>query len=186
LAESLFPQTWDRAPSNPRFDRPPDMALLTQEIEKLAVAAHPNAIGPEHIAALVASGPDQRVFRFVDTALAGDFRAALHELERLVAAGEEPAMLLAQLLGQIELATVASEAGGREAAAVARDLGTVTPARMSAVMASAHRHQPRPETSAVIGARTDRRLKTGRTRRPEEALQELLLALAAQQTGRSP
>jgi hypothetical protein len=94
-------------------------------------------------------------------------------------------MLLAQLLGQVELATVAAEAGGLDAAAVARGLGTVTPARISAVMASEHRRRPRPESSAVIGVLTDRRLKTGRTRRPEEALQELLLSLGTQQTGRS-
>ena len=32
---------WERKPSNPRYDRPPDLALLRAEIEKLALAAHP-------------------------------------------------------------------------------------------------------------------------------------------------
>jgi DNA polymerase III delta subunit len=184
LAETLFPQTWDRAPNNPRYDRPPDMALLAQEIEKLAVAAHPDSIGPEHVAAHVAHGPDQRVFRFIDAALAGDLRTSFAELDRLAAAGEEPAMLLAQVLGQIELAAIATAAGSQDAGAVARDLGTITPARISAIMASTTRRQSSSHTSAPIGARTDRRLKTGRLRRPDDALHELVLELAAQQTGR--
>ena len=41
LAETLYPQSWDRKPSNPRYDRPPDLTLLTAEIGKLALAAYP-------------------------------------------------------------------------------------------------------------------------------------------------
>ena len=136
LAESLFPQTWDRKPANPRFDRPPDMALLHSEIGKLALAAHPGPIEIRHIAELVPGGADQRLFRFIDAAMRGDLRAALIEQERLAAAGEEPAMTLSQLLGQLELAAIAQAAGNRDATAVARDLGAITPARMSAVMSS--------------------------------------------------
>lgn len=178
LAETLFPQTWDRKPNNPRFDRPPDLALLSQEVEKLALAAHPDAINTEHILEHVAGGPNHRVFRFLDAAMSGDLTSAVGELERLATAGEEPAMLLAQILGQVELTIVADAAGGKDAAAVARDLGTVTPARMSAVMASSRRQATRAGAAVAGGVATDRKLKTGRIRQPGDALHDLVLNLA--------
>lgn len=187
LAETLYPQTWDRKPSNPRYDRPPDLALLTQEIEKLALSVHPGQITAREITALVPGGPDQRVFRFMDATMAGDLANATQELDRLDSAGEEPAMLLAQVLGQLELTTIAQEAGGRDAATVARDLGTISAQRMSAVM-QATRRQSQVRPAAAIGAEVDRRLKTGRIRRPEDALREVVTAMsvtAAQKTGRS-
>jgi DNA polymerase III delta subunit len=179
LAETLFPQTWDRKPSNPRYDRPPDLALLATEIEKLALAAHPGSITAEHVQSLVHGGPDQRLFRFVDAVLNGDLRQALAESNKLAAAGDEPAMLLAQVLSQTELAAPAAAAGSREAAAIARDLGTVAAGRMSAVMSSLRgRRSLLATTSVSVGVDADRRLKTGRVRKPEDALQELTIGLA--------
>jgi DNA polymerase III delta subunit len=178
LAETLFPQTWQRKPNNPRFDRPPDLALLKAEIEKLALAAHPAPISVDHIASLTPAVPDQRVFRFLDAALMGDLRSGLDELERLITGGEEPAMLLAQLLGQMELATVAAAAGGKNADEVARDLGAVAPGRLSSVIATTRRQPTRAVCTAGAGASTDRNLKTGRVRKPEDALRDLVLALA--------
>jgi hypothetical protein len=104
------------------------------------------------------------------------------KLERLIAGGEEPAMLLAQLLGQIELATVTAAAGSKNVDAVARDLGTVAPGRLSAVIA-ATRRAPLEAHFAAIGTLADRNLKTGRVRNPEDALRDLLLALAAPASG---
>jgi DNA polymerase III delta subunit len=178
LAETLYPQTWQRKPSNPRYDRPPDLALLKVEIEKLALAAHPGPITVAHIESLTPSGPDQRVFQFLDAALMGDLRSGLDELERLIAGGEEPAMLLAQLLGQMELGSVAAAAGGKHADAIARDLGTVAPGRVAAVMTATRRQAPRALCTATTGALADRNLKTGRVRKPEEALRDLVLALS--------
>ena len=178
LAETLFPQSWQRKPSNPRYDRPPDLALLKAEIEKLALAAYPSPITVEDIALLTPSAPDQRVFRFLDAALVGDLPSALDELERLITGGEEPAMLLAQLLGQMELATVTAAAGGRNVDVIARDLGAVAPGRLSSIM-NTTRRQPAPAVcTAGAGANTDRNLKTGRVRKPEDALREVVLALA--------
>ncbi len=179
LAETLYPQTWHRKASNPRYDRPPDLALLKAEIEKLALAAHPGPITVDDIALLTPSVPDQRVFRFLDAALMGDLSSGLDELERLIASGEEPAMLLAQLLGQMELAAVAAAAGGKSPDAVARDLGAVAPGRVSSVMTATRRQTPLPCCTAVAGAQADRNLKTGRVRKPEDALHDLVLALAA-------
>ncbi len=179
LAETLYPQTWDRKPSNPRYDRPPDLARLKAEVDKLALAAHPGPIAVDHIDMLTPVGPDQRVFRFLDVALAGDLRSGLDELRRLLAGGEEPAMLLAQLLGQVELATVAMEAGGKNAEAVARDLGSIASGRLSAVMATTRRQVPQPARAVGTSVLADRHLKTGRIRRPEDALHDLVLALEA-------
>ncbi len=189
VATTLFPQTWERKPANPRYDRPPDLALVQQEIEKLALAAHPDPITRDHVIALVPGGPDQRLFRFLDAAIVGDLDSAMTELDRLVVAGEEPAMILAQLLGQLELIGVASEANGRDANALARDLGSVTPARMSAIAHSAQRRRFPADSALEVGVTTDRRFKTGRIRRPEEALHQLMVVMAApsttHETGRS-
>jgi DNA polymerase III delta subunit len=181
LAETLYPQSWDRKPSNPRYDRPPDLTLLTAEIGKLALAAYPGPITVDLVATMTPGAPDPRVFQFLDAALAGDLRQGVDKLERLIAGGEEPAMLLAQLLGQIELATVTA-AGSKNVDAVARDLGTVAPGRLSAVIA-ATRRAPLEAHFAAIGTLADRNLKTGRVRNPEDALRDLLLALAAPASG---
>jgi DNA polymerase III delta subunit len=178
LAEILYPQSWDRKASNPRYDRPPDLAHFKAEIEKLALAAHPGPITVDNVAVMTAGGPDQRVFRFLDASLAGDLRSGLDELERLLAGGEEPAMLLAQLLGQIELTTVTSLADGRNANAVARDLGSVAPGRLSAVMAATRARSMQIGDFVATGVTTDRNLKKGHTRKPEDALRQLVLALA--------
>jgi len=179
LAETLYPQSWDRKPSNPRYDRPPDLALLTAEISKLALAAYPDPIAVSHVETMTPGAPDPRVFHFLDAVLAGDLRPVVEKLEQLIAGGEEPAMLLAQLLGQIELATVTTAAGSKNVDAVARDLGTVAPGRMSTVIAATRRRAPQEAHFSATGVLADRNLKTGRVRNPEDALRELVLALAA-------
>jgi DNA polymerase III delta subunit len=179
LAETLYPQTWERAANNPRFDRPPDLALILGEIEKLATAAHPGSISAELIRELVPGGADQRVFRFLDAAASGELRQALGELERLHDAGDEPAMTLAQLLGQIELGAVANAGRGKDPGSVARELGSISAGRMSAVMSSASRRGARGAESLFAAVRVDRRFKTGRLRTPADALHDLVLAMAA-------
>jgi DNA polymerase III delta subunit len=182
LAETLYPQSWDRKPSNPRYDRPPDLTLLTAEIGKLALAAYPGPITVDLVATMTPGAPDPRVFQFLDAALGGDLGSVVDKLERLIVGGEEPAMLLAQLLGQIELATVTAAASSKNADAVARDLGTVAPGRLSAVI-TATRRSPQEAHFAAIGSLADRSLKTGRVRNPEDALRDLVLALAAPAQG---
>lgn len=177
LAETLYPQTWSRKANNPRFDRPPDMGLLSLEIEKLALYAHPDPITVHAVRSLVADGPEQRIFRFLDAVLIGDVAAAASELERLEAAGEEPAMVLAQLHGQIELSVIARAAGGRDANAVARDIGTISPSRVSAAMNLARRTAVRSGRTVEQAGSIDRQLKTGHIRRPTDAVYDLMLDL---------
>jgi DNA polymerase III delta subunit len=176
LAASLYPQTWDRKPSNPRYDVPPDMMLLTSEVEKLATAAYPGTIEDDHIRTLTPSRPDQRLFRFVDAAVNRNLHSALVELERLEAGGEEPAQLLAQSLGQVELTTLTAHAGTRSADQLARDLGNIQPSRASAVMASSRGRNPRTSLSVDDAVAVDRKLKSGRSRHPIDALYDLIVS----------
>jgi DNA polymerase III delta subunit len=179
LARAHFPQTWERKSNNPRYDVPPDLTLLEHEIEKLAVAAHPHRITAALVKSLVAGNPDTRLFRFIEAAMAGDLTTATAELHQLQVANEEPAALLAHLLGQIEISAVVAAAGARDAASVARDLNSVTAGRVSAAATAAKRRPTAALAAVSVGTRIDRELKTGRVRRPEEAVHNLLAALAS-------
>lgn len=186
LAETLFPQTWQNPPKNPRYDRPPDLGLLGTAIETLAMAAHPNPITEAEVRTFVAREPDQRIFRFLDAMLAGDIRTATQELETLERAGEDAGMVLAQALGQVELVTAIAAAGGRDTNLVAKELGGVTPGRVSALASAARQEALRGYRAAGVAAKVDRDLKTGKIRKPEDALRALITGLAqhAEHSGR--
>lgn len=178
LANALFPGTWQSEPKNPRYDRPPDLGYLRTTIETLALAAYPDPITVQDVAALVAREPDQRIFRFLDAMLAGDLTGATREMENLERGGEEPGMVLAQALGQVELVTAIAAAGNRDTHAIAKDLGSVTPSRVSALAGASRRESQRRTSAAVIATDVDRKLKTGKLRKPEEALAALVAALS--------
>ena len=180
LASTLYPATWGQKSRNPAFDRPPDIELLGNEVDKLAIAAHPGAITAAHIQQLVAAGDNDQIFAFIDAASAGNLARAVPELDRLLAAGEDPHKILAQLCGSVELAAVMSRAGRRDPADVGRDLKLSNPARMGAV-ARTVREQPRdfaPRVARVLED-TDRRMKTGELRDPVDALYAALAGIAA-------
>jgi DNA polymerase III delta subunit len=181
LAQSLFPQSWQRKSANPRFDVPPDMGQLRQELEQLALAAHPGKIGETLVEAIVSQGPQHRLFGFIDAAIAGNMPQATNELDRLLTAGEDPTMILAQVLGQIELLAVAKASGGRHADKIAGDLGAMSASRMSAVQSTSRTVANLAEV-LEIALGIDRRLKTGRIRQPQEALHLLVSELAMRQT----
>lgn len=178
LANALFPGTWQSEPKNPRYDRPPDLGYLRTTIETLALAAYPDPITVQDVAALVAREPDQRIFRFLDAMLAGDLTGATREMENLERGGEEPGMVLAQALGQVELVTAIAAAGNRDTHAIAKDLGSVTPSRVSALAGASRRESQRRTSAAVIATDVDRKLKTGKLRKPEEALAALVATLS--------
>ena len=179
LADALFPGTWQNEPKNPRYDRPPDLGYLRTTIETLGLSAYPDPITSQDVAALVSREPDQRIFKFLDAMLAGDLAGATRELENLERGGEEPGMVLAQALGQVELVTAIAAAGHRDTNAVARELGGVTPGRVSALAGAGRRESQRRTSAAIIAAEVDRKLKTGKIRKPEEALATLITALSA-------
>jgi DNA polymerase-3 subunit delta len=180
LAERLYPQTWANRPSNPRYDVPPDLERLANEVAKLTVAAHPDPISRTHVERLVATGDENQVFRFADAAGRGDLSTALAELRKLLEAGEEPFAVVAQLNQQVELAAVLeSAAAGRDPAAVGRDLGLTNPARMGAIAASRRGRPPGSAASALGDAlEVDRGVKRGALGDPIDALYGLLARAA--------
>ena len=170
FAARLYPQTWSALPNNPRYDRPPDMELLGNEIAKLVNAAWPGPVTGAIVDEMAISGDTDQIFRFGDAAGQGNLGAALPELARLIDAGEEPARLTAQLAQQAELAVVIEAAGGRPPATIARDLALGTPGRVSAIQSSMRRGgQPAWRLHAAT-LDSDRATKRGRLRTPADAL----------------
>ncbi|HEV2527884.1 MAG TPA: hypothetical protein VGT61_05445 [Thermomicrobiales bacterium] len=178
LAQRLYPQSWQAAPTNTRYDRPPDMDLIANEVSKLVSAAWPDPVTIATIDEMAIEGDSDQIFRFGDAAAAGNLRTALPELLRLMDAGEEPARLSAQLAQQVELTTVIEQAGTRPAATIARDLGLGTPGRVNALQ-NQRRKGGRPARVAIAATlEADRATKRGRLRSPTDALYSTLGDLA--------
>lgn len=170
LAMRLYPQSWSATPTNPRYDRPPDMDVLGNEVSKLVSAAWPGPVTLGTVETMAISGDTDQLFRFADAASAGNLRASLPELVRLIEAGEEPARLSIQLAQQAELGTVIAAAGSRSAATIAKDLALGTPGRVNALQASLRRGGRSPERSLEAALEADRATKRGRLRTPLDAL----------------
>lgn len=173
LAELLFPRSWSTKPNNPRYDRPPDLDMLRNEIEKLATAAHPGAIQRRHIDNLSHSADQDQIFRFTDAVAQGRLPAALDELARLLEAGEDSYRLTAQLFQQMELGAVLTQAAGRlDPVAVGKDLGLTNPNRMSSIARTRRPGADSRELEAPL--RTDRMTKRGELRLPEDGIYHLI------------
>ncbi len=98
----------------------PELGLLDQELAKLALmAGTAKNISPELIAHSVAGGRTKNAFEMIDLALDGNLREALVQLDRLLALGEQPIGILAQIsyvLRKYAVATriyLQAEAAGR-------------------------------------------------------------------------
>jgi DNA polymerase III delta subunit len=179
LAESLYPQSWSQKNNNPAFDRPPDMEMLGNEIGKLALAAHPGPITREHIVEMVDRGDEDRIFTFLDAAASGRIGAAMVELDHLIAAGEDPAKLLAQLSQNVELRAVMATAGRRPPAEVGREIGLSNPNRMISIQRGMGGQRPDEHLQSVgLAASADRKMKRGELREPLDALYDALLSIA--------
>ena len=179
LAETLYPQTWAAKPSNPRFDRAPDTELLRNQVDKLVLAAYPGRVTARHVKEMVVGGPDDRIFGFVEAAVAGKLTVAVGELERLLAAGEEPAKVAAQLYQHVELAAVAAVAQRGDPVELGRALGLSNPNRMARVAAGLRGRGTAPALNSVLQAvASDRALKRGRLRQPEDVVYHMLTAAA--------
>lgn len=176
LAATLFPQSWQGKPNNPRFDRPPDLDLLRSRVETLVLFAYPEPVNAGHVRELAPGAPDDRIFKFVEAAANGDVGVAARELEHLLRAGEEPAKLVAQVMGQIELGAVAAAGAGTDPAELGRRLGLANPNQLVAIARSQRGGAGRRVRTAL---ETDRAFKTGRLRQPADALVALMVGLAA-------
>ncbi len=179
LAMTLFPQGWATEPRNPLYDRPPDMVTLENEIAKLVLASSPGPITADVIDQLTPKEVDDHFFQFLDAAAAGNVAAAVLEMERLTANGEDPAKLMAQLLGNLELTTAIAAGGRRAADALATDIGGINATRVNALQRGLQGMSPGiAQERSRIAADADRRFKTGELKDPQDALYETILRIA--------
>jgi DNA polymerase III subunit delta len=97
----------------------PELGLLDQELAKLALSAEGNKITPELVSRAVGGWRAKTAWELLDAALDGNPRAALEQLDRLLASGEQPIGVLAQIsfsLRRMAAATrliLQAEAAGR-------------------------------------------------------------------------
>jgi DNA polymerase III subunit delta len=76
----------------------PELGLLDQELAKLAVSTDgSNKITPELVSRSVGGWRAKTAWEMLDAALDGNPRAALEQLDRLLASGEQPIGVLAQI-----------------------------------------------------------------------------------------
>jgi hypothetical protein len=173
LAECLFPQTWSAKPTNPRFDRPPDLDQLTSEISKLALYAYPDQIGASHVREMAESSSADRLFQFVEQSIAGNLANATRDLESFDLHSDDAHRASNQLYQQLELSAVLSSAPSQnDPAAVGRDLGLLNPNRMFGVARA-----PRPvlpAESILFATEVDRGIKTGRLKDVGDSIYSLM------------
>lgn len=173
LAETLFPQTWSAKPSNPRFDRPPDLDHISSELSKLGLYAHPDTIHINHLRELVVSAMADRLFPFVEQSVAGNLANAVRDLESFDIHGDDAHRAASQLYQQIELSTVlASSPAKIDPITVGRELGLSNPNRMFGIARA-----PRPalpDEGVLEATDVDRRLKTGKIKDVADGIYSLI------------
>lgn len=179
LGERTFPQTWSAKPSNPAYDRPPDLDLLGNELEKLALAAHPAAIDADLVRTMVASAAEDRLFPFVEAVVTCRLDEAIPALESLQATGDDPGRLIAQVFQQVELAAVLPAAGSADPAGIGKELGLTNPNRMVGVARTARRGRIAPGRLLRLALQTDRETKRGGLRHGDDVVYHLLTVAAA-------
>ncbi|HKG27064.1 MAG TPA: hypothetical protein VKB09_15550 [Thermomicrobiales bacterium] len=180
LAERTFPQAWSARPSNPAYDRPPNLDLLRNELAKLVMAAHPGAIDAELVRSMVASAAEDRLFPFVEAVVTGRLDEAVPALESLQATGDDPGRLIAQVYQQVELAAVLPAAGTADPAGVGKELGLTNPNRMLGVARTAKRGRIAPARLLRLALQTDRETKRGRLRHGDDVVYHLMTVTVAE------
>ena len=168
LLNVLYPGTWQQAPSNPRYDVPPDLDRLQQEVRKLAAFAHPGPVSREDVHAMVQSSNQDQLFPFLGALFGGRVDEAVRLLQQVLDNGDDHFRVLAQVMQQIELAAPLEAASGASPETVGRDLAVPNPKRMHAIERSSRSH---PATPMLVSAlQADRDQKRGRLRNAEDAL----------------
>ncbi len=161
LLNRLFPGHWSQPASNPAFDRPPDIAVLLTELDKLAIAAGAHGIDEQLIDELTLAASSDRVFTLLDAVVSGDRVAALRELNALPDASDDQSRMLAMIAQQVEFAAAAGAQGRpSDPLQAGKALGMSNPNRMKAILQST-RNRESQETLLESTIDADRRLKTG-------------------------
>jgi DNA polymerase III delta subunit len=163
LAMTLYPQNWSAEPNNPLYDRPPDMELLQNEVQKLVLAAYPDSVTRDTVRAMTPREEQDQIFTFLDAAGSGNVPVAMQELHKLLAVGEDPAKLLAQ----------------RQANAIATDMGAKNPRQVQSMQRNLQGMSPAvAQTRSRIASEADRKFKTGQLKDPLDALYDTILRIA--------
>lgn len=179
LAMTLFPAGWANEPRNPLYDRPPDMEQLENEIRKLVLAAHPDPVTREIVNTMTAREEQDQIFNFLDAAAAGNVPVAMQELEKLIQVGEDPAKLLAQLLGNIEIATVVAAGGQRPADVIGKDIALANPRRVHSIQQGLRGMSAGiAQARSTIARDSDYKMKRGEVKEPIDALYDTILQIA--------
>lgn len=175
LAELLCPSTWSAKPTNPAYDRAPDLELFAGEIDKLALSAYPGAIERAYIVEMTAAAQPDRIFPLIDATIAAEGTQAVRELSSAIRGGDEASRIATQLIQQAELVTALSVAGKIDPIEVGRALGLPNPNRMLAVAKSLPRtRRSRPDALLNAMLDTERQFKTGVLRQPVDQLYALV------------
>lgn len=176
LLTRLYPTSWRQ---ESRFDATIiDTRLLATEIEKLACAAEDGVVDDQLIRDLVADRSGYTAFKLNDLIYTGQPGPALQELEHVLASGDEPERILAQL---------ASEAAGLEAARSVGDFDSASVSRVSGISDGRLRmlgqkpaaREPEKVTEGIEGLRRAEWLvKTGRSQRSDSVIVATAAGLA--------
>lgn len=161
------------------YDRPPDMELLENEIRKLVLAAHPHPVSRQTIEMMTTHEEQDQIFNFLDAAAAGNVPMAMQELDKLLHVGEDPAKLLAQLLGNIEIASVVAAGGGKPAEEIGKDISLANPRRVHSMQQGLRGMSPSvAQSRSRIARDADYKLKHGEVKEPLDALYDAILQIA--------
>lgn len=179
LAMTLFPAGWATEPRNPLYDRPPDMEMLENEINKLVLAAHPGPVSKQTITEMTSREEQDQIFNFLDAAAAGNVPVAMQEMEKLISVGEDPAKLLAQLMGNIEIASVVAAGARRPAEEIGKDIALSNPRRVHSIQQGLRGMSPGvAQSRSRIARDADYKLKHGEVKEPIDALYDAILQIA--------
>ena len=179
LAMTMFPAGWAQEPRNPMYDRPPDMEQLENEIHKLVLAAHPDSVTKKTIHEMTSREEQDQIFSFLDAAASGNVSVAMQEMDKLIHVGEDPAKLLAQLMGNIEIASVVAAGGRKSAEEIGKDIALANPRRVTSIQQGLRGMSAGiAQTRSQIARDADYRLKRGEVKEPIDALYDTILQIA--------
>jgi DNA polymerase III delta subunit len=183
LLDLLAPGSWRQAASNPRYDAPPDLDAIQQEVRKLAAYTAPDSIRDTHVREMTSAATADQLFPFLSALFGGDANQAVKLLDDSLRNSDDLFRIVAQVMQQAELAVPLEAAKGVPPERVGVDLGVTNPRRMIAIERSSRVQPVTPMHDAIIGA--DRAQKTGKLRTPEDLLFAVLAAAARQKQTRA-
>lgn len=174
LLDLVAPGSWRQTASNPRYDIPPDLDAIQQEVRKLAAYAYPGPIRDNHVREMTTASSADQLFPFLSALFGGDANQAVKLLDESMHDSDDLFRILAQVMQQVELAVPLEAAQGVPPERVGVDLGVTNPRRMIAIERSSRMQPVTPIHDAITGA--DRDQKTGRLRTPEDLIFTILAA----------